>query len=252
MGIQKGALKLRGSHGDFTFTETTDGFKWKKKRIAVTMDRINSDPDLAKVKANITEFSRAGKGVKLLREIFKGELKFAKDRRLTSRMQTRMLQVVKSDPVNDRGERLITEGNLSILERLELNGNAELIRSLPVEMAKSYDRPSGKIEISCPSFVPAVTLVRAPNVTHFMLICAAAEVDFENGTYRYVHAETVYIPVDNATIPPVVLNTALAPASALPVFVVAGIRYAEIVNGFTHPESNGEFNALSLVLVDKP
>ena len=154
MGTQKGALKLKGTHGDFTFVETIDGFIWKKKRMAITMERISTDPAFEKTLHHITEFSRTGKAVKLLRAAFEDQLQIAKDRRLTSRLQTAMFKVVKSDPTNDRGLRLPQLGNFQLLEKFEMNDFASLHRSMPVQLTPSYNRATGEVTVNIPAFCP--------------------------------------------------------------------------------------------------
>ena len=184
MDEQKGALKLKGTHGDFTFAETVDGFVWKKKRKAVSLDTIMTNPDLVKIKHHIQEFGRAGKGVKLIRTAFFEQLNWAKDRRLTSRMQTLLVKLVKSDTTNGRGDRLVQNGDFRLLNNFEMNGNAELQRSIAgKDSSTAYDRVSGNVTIDVPSFIPSQTLKHTANATHYRIICAAAEFDFENGEY---------------------------------------------------------------------
>ena len=250
MGTQKGALRLKGTHGDFTFVETTDGFIWKKKRIALTMEKISTDPAYVKTKDHISEFGRAGKATKLIREAFENQLKFAKDRRLTSRLTTLMVQVVKSDPTNDRGFRVAQNGDLSILEKFEMNGFANLHNSMPVQLTVSYNRVTGEIEVSAPSFVPSETLNRAANVTHFRVICAAAELDFDNDASATAAVVTAGLPINNVAMAPISLTPAVTPGSSFPVLISVGIQFGETVNGFEHWERNGEFNALSIVKTD--
>jgi hypothetical protein len=232
--------------------ETADGFIWKKKIPAITNARIQKDPAFIKVKDNIAEFGNAGKAVQLVRQGFEDQLTFAKDRRLTSRLQTEMLKVVKSDTANLRGKRVAQTGDFSTLENFQLNGTASLHRSMPVEIAATFDRPTGNVSVTVPSMVPAQILARATNVTHFRLVCAAAEFDFNNAITKKVSTVSPLMPIDNTATAPVVLNTAVTAASVLPVLIAAGIQYVEVVNGVEYPEKNGEFNALSIVKTDKP
>ncbi len=252
MGSQKGALKLKGSHGDFTFAETAAGFIWGKKRKSIPIEAILTNPDLVKIKHNIQEFGRAGKAVKLVRKAFHAPLEFAKDRRLTPRMQKLMVKVVKSDITNDRGDRVSAKGDFQILQNFEMNVNALLFRSMGVDFNTAYDRVTGNITIDIPAFVPAQLLKHAPNATHYKIIAAAAEFDFDNDKFESSAFSSANLPIDTVTTAPLAMTMSLSPASAFPVLIVVGIQYSEKVNGRFWPERQGEFNALTIVKTDNP
>ena len=211
-----------------------------------------TSPLLEKVKHNILEFGRAGKGVKLIRAAFADQIELAKDRRLTPRMQTLVMKLVKSDNIKGRGERLLENGDFRLLNNFEMNGNAELQRSMPVKIISSYDRPSGKVVIDIPSFVPAQTLKHTANATDYRIVCAAAEFDFKNGEFIASETATPFEPIDTVNTASIVLTTTLSPDSVFPVLITVGIQFAEFVNGIKYPERSGEFNALCIVKADKP
>ena len=77
---QKGPLKLRGTHCDFNFVHTQDGFVWQENA-KFDKEAFFKNPQIAKT---VSEFTSAGKAVKLLRTAFEKQMKKAKDNRLIS------------------------------------------------------------------------------------------------------------------------------------------------------------------------
>src|SRR5690554_5324320 len=104
MAKQKGILKLKGTIGDYTFYKTKDGYLAREKG-GIDKDRIMNDPAFKRTRENGMEFGTAGKGGQLIRKAERVLLRQASDHRLTSRLVQVLMQVIKSDPLNDRGKR---------------------------------------------------------------------------------------------------------------------------------------------------
>jgi len=249
MGQQKGALKLTGTHGNFTFVKTKDGFVWKEKS-EIEKERFLKDKAFKPQRDNGIEFGRAGKAVKLMRIAFQDQIGPVKDRILTARMQKRMVQVVKSDTTHRRGGRLVELGDLSYLEQFPINGNAGLEKSFKTEYTASVDRASGDVKLSVPAFIPVNCLEKPESGTHFRLVCAASEIDFAGNKSNTVSSETALMPIDDLPTAAITLTGQLTPASTLPIFLAVGIRFSEVVNGFEDPVEGGEHNALDFVKID--
>lgn len=249
MGQQKGALKLTGTHGNFTFVKTKDGFVWKEKS-EIEKERFLTDKAFKPQRDNGIEFGRAGKAVKLVRKAFSDQIDPIKDRMLTPRMQKQMLLVVKSDPTHRRGERLVELGNLSLMEQFPINGNAGLEKSLKAEYTASIDRVSGKVVLEVPPFIPVNCLEKPVSSTHFRLVCAGSEIDFAGHKSNTVSMETDLFPIDGLPTAAITLTGQLTPGSTLPIFLAVGIRFSEVVNGFEDPVIGGEHNAMDLVKID--
>ena len=246
---QRGALKITGTHGDFTFVKTADGYVWKEKS-EVTAAQRESNPNYAAQRDNSIEFARAAGAAKLIRRAFKGEIDTCKDRRLSSRLVKLMMQVVKSDPLNPRGKRIAANGDLSVLQGFQCNAQAEFAASLKTDYSTTFERVSGKISFKVPSFVPETKLEKPESSTHFRLVCAGSEIDLPMGTTRTLGAESALIPIDMQPTALITLNLTLTPASVLPVIVAVGIQFVEVVNGFEHPTVGGQSNALYFAIVD--
>ena len=154
---QKGALKLRGTHGDFNFAQTQDGFVWREKA-KFDKEAFLKNPQIAKT---VSEFTRAGKAVKLLRTAFEKQMKKAKDSRLTSRMQRQLMAVIASDSTHDWGARTVIDGDPVHLQLFQCNPDSLFSAMLGTEYNCSIDRATGEVLFNVPSFVPTRSHTRS-------------------------------------------------------------------------------------------
>ena len=93
-------------------------------------------------------------------------------------------------------------------------------------------------------------MVSAPNgTTHFKLISAGAEIDFENETFVVDTQETAQLPWDINASAAINLTNQVTAASTHPLFLVLGIEFYQQVNGVSYALKNGKSNALAIVRV---
>src|SRR6185436_17251988 len=108
---------------------------------------------------------------------------------------------------------------------------------------------SGELKITIPPFVPQ-TLVTAPaGATHFKLVSAGAEVDFENRSSTVDLHATPELPWNNVPTEEYVFNHIVPANSSHPLFLLLGIEFYQEVNGSMYLLKNGSFNALSIIKV---
>jgi hypothetical protein len=113
----------------------------------------------------------------------------------------------------------------------------------------SIDRAAGTLEVTIPPFVP-INMIAAPaGSTHFKLISAGAEVDFEVESYVSDTSESSVLAWDAATTTALTLTNNVTGASTKPLFLVLGIEFYQEVNGSMYSLKNGSYNALALVKV---
>lgn len=96
MAKQKGIIKLEGTIGDITFYKSRDGYLAKGKG-GIPADRIANDPNFQRTRENESEFGRAGKAGKVLRNSIRALLQNASDRLLVSRLTTEMVKVIHEE-----------------------------------------------------------------------------------------------------------------------------------------------------------
>jgi hypothetical protein len=248
MAKQKGVIKIEGTLGDITFLRTEDGYIAKEKT-HISGKRIASDPSFQRTRENNAEFGRAGKAGKLLRTAIRPVLQLAKDSRVTSRLTTEMLKIVKADATNNRGMRKVLDAETEMLQDFNFNKNAILGTTWYAPYTATINRPTGEAEVVIPSFVPQVSVAAPDGATHFKIVTAAAAIDFEGQTYSDAHTESAVLPWNEAATAPITLTNNLPAASTNPLFLLLGIQFFQQVNGNYYPLKNGAFNALALIKV---
>jgi len=248
MAKQKGIIKLEGTIGDLTFYKSQDGYLAKGKG-GVNADRIASDPTFQRTRENGSEFGAAGKAGKVLRNALRALLQNASDSRMVSRLTTEFIKVIQEDATNTRGQRNVIDGEAELLQGFDFNINGKLGTTLYAPFTATIDRVAGTLTANLPSFVPSNMIAAPSGTTHFRIISAGAEVDFETGVFVVDAKDSGILPWDGVATAVIDLANAVTAASAHPLFLALGIEFYQDVNGVKYPLKNGAYNALSLVKV---
>lgn len=248
MAQQKGIIKLDGTIGGITFYKSQDGYLAREKG-GVSADRIANDPNFQRTRENGAEFGRAGKAGKLLRTSLRALLQNAADSRVVSRLTTEFVKVIQADATNPRGERNVIDGEAEMLQGFEFNINGKLGATLYAPYTATIDRPTGALTVAVPAFIP-LNMISAPGgSTHYKIISAGVEVDFENETYVVDENSSAILPWDATASVVLNLANAVTAASTHPLFLVLGVEFYQQVNGTMYPLKNGNYNALAIVQV---
>ena len=249
MAKQKGILKLDGTIGGITFYKSQDGYLAREKG-GVDANRIATDPNFQRTRENGSEFGRAGKAGKVLRNSLRVLLQNASDNRMVSRLTQKMVEVLQADTTSVRGQRNIIDGEAELLESFEFNSSAKLSNTLFAPSTPSIDRVAGDLNISLPSFIPADMVAAPGGTTHFKIVSSGVEVDFENETFTADSTASAMLAWDGTATAVINLNNSVTANSTHPLFLVLGIEFYQDVNGVKYPLKNGAYNALALVKVD--
>ena len=248
MARQKGIIKLKGTIGDITFYKTQDGHLAREKG-GIEASRIANDPAFQRTRENGSEFGRAGKAGKLMRTAFRGALLKAADGRMVSRLTQRMIKVIQADSTSDRGLRNVIDGEAELLFGFEFNIRGKLGTSLFAPFVADIDRVAGEIKVDLPSFVPLNMIAAPGGTTHFKIISAGAEIDFEEETFIVENSETAILPWDITPTAVISQVNAVTANSTKPLFLVLGVEFYQQINGQMYSLKNGAFNPLSVVKV---
>ncbi len=251
MAKQTGIIKLKGTIGGISFYKTADGHLAREKG-GVDKNRIQNDPAFQRTRENGSEFGRAGKGGKVLRNAIRVLLQNAKDKRVVSRLTKTLVAVTKTDVVNERGSRTLQDGNLSLLESFEFNLNGKLGATLFAAYTKAFDRVTGDATLDLAAFSPTIRIAAPAGTTHFKIVMGASELDFVNETSTFESDETAILPYSAANTAVIALSATITANSTLPVVQVLGIEFYQEVNGQMYALKNGAYNALSVVTIDTP
>jgi hypothetical protein len=249
MARQKGIIKLDGTIGDITFYKTKDGFLAREKG-GIPADRIANDPAFQRTRENGAEFGRAGKAGKILRNAIRGLLQNASDSRMVSRLTTEMIKVIQEDATNARGLRNVIDGEAELLQGFDFNISGKLGTTIYAPFTAVIDRVAGTLTANLAAFVPANMIAAPGGTTHFKIISAGAEIDFENETFVADTQSTAVLPWDANATAVINLANAVTAASVHPLFLALGIEFYQQVNAQMYPLKNGAYNALALVKVD--
>ncbi|HLF46042.1 MAG TPA: hypothetical protein VI548_06435 [Chitinophagaceae bacterium] len=248
MAQQKGIIPLQGTIGNITFYKSKDGFIAREKG-SLNANRIANDPAFQRTRENGAEFGRAGKAGKFLRTALRSLLQNISDSRMIARLTREMMRVIKADEVNPRGARNVIDGEAGLLKGFEFNVNSKLGTTLFAPFSGNINRVNGELSVDIPAFVP-VNMVAAPGgTTHFRIISAGAEIDFEQGSYTADIKNTAELPWDATMTAAINMVSNVTANSTKPLFLVLGIEFYQQVNGVMYPLKNGAFNALALVEV---
>ncbi len=250
MARLKGLLKMQGSAGNMTFAKTQDGVIVKEKS-GVSGERIATDPKFARTRENMREFGRAGKAALVLLAALRPYVHRASDGRVFARLSAMMMKVVKSDTVNNRGDRNITDGNNQLIRGFELNIKSKLQTLLYAPRTVSIDREAGELEVTFAPFVPDDSISIPDGATHFRIVAAAVEVDFDSEeTIASDVANSNYLTPGVVATTELTLTCNLTPDSVKPYFLVLGIQFFEQCNGQYYAFNNEKQNAFKIVKLD--
>ncbi|KAB1069000.1 hypothetical protein F6U93_04395 [Tamlana haliotis] len=249
MAKQTGIIKLKGTIGDISFYKSADGHLARAKG-GVDASRIATDPAFQRTRENGSEFGRAGKGGKVIRNAIRILLQNAKDKQVVSRLTKNLLAVVKTDPTNPRGSRTIQDGNMTVLEGFNFNANAKLGATLFAPFVTAFDRVTGTATTDLAPFAPTIRIAAPNGTTHFKVVSGAAELDFVNETSTFESDETAILPYDGADTAAINLSADITENSVLPVLQVVGVEFFQEVNGQMYPLKNGSYNALMVATMD--
>ena len=248
MAKQKGIIKLDGTIGGITFYKSQDGYLAREKG-GIPADRIANDPAFQRTRENGAEFGRAGKAGKILRNSIRAMLQNASDSRMVSRLTQKLIIVIQEDITNPRGKRNVIDGEAELLQGFEFNINGKLGSTLYAPYTTSIDRVTGTLDANIPAFVPQNMLAAPGGTTHFKIVSAGAEIDFENETFVMSSDASAVLPWDTTATAVLSLSNTVTANSAHPLFLVLGIEFYQEVNGQMYPLKNGSYNALALVKV---
>jgi hypothetical protein len=248
MAQQKGIIKLRGTIGDITFYKTKDGHMAREKG-GVDAKRIASDPAFQRTRENGSEFGRAGKAGKTLRASIRTLLLNSSDSRMVSRLTQSMIKVIQADMTSVRGLRNVIDGEAELLIGFEFNINGTLGSSLFAPYEGTIDRATGAITVVLAPFVPATMIAAPSGTTHFKIISAGTEIDFEAETFVESHTETAVLPWNMLPTAVITHSNMVTPNSTKPLFLVLGLEFYQEVNGTMYALKNGSYNPLALVTV---
>ena len=250
MAFQSGQIKLVGKIGDLSFYKTKNHDYQVRERVGVTAARIASDPNYIRTRENNSEFGRASIAAKALRNTFSPLIGKNKDETSCSRLVGIMQQIIKLDPANVRGKRVVTDKETAILKSFEFNLNGRVRETVFTSYRGIIDRTVGTLSIHIPSFVPSKEINAPVGATHFKFKAGGAVFDFEARSSALAVDESEVIAYGTMAQPGMVLSCKLTPGLQKPLMLVFGVDFYQRVNGTDHLLNNSLRSGLCVVEVD--
>lgn len=248
MAKQKGIIKLKGTIGDITFYKSKDGYIAREKG-GIDASRIATDPAFQRTRENGSEFGRAGKAGKVLRMALRSVLINSADSKMVSRLTTQMLKVIQADLTSVRGMRNVIDGEAELLSGFDFNINGKLGTILFAPYIPLINRATGDLTITIDPFIP-INMIAAPSgTTHYKIISAGAEIDFEGETFIGTNSETAMLPWDGILTTALVHTNTVTPTTTKPLFLALGIEFYQEINNQMYSLKSGASNPLAIVQV---
>jgi len=214
--------------------------------------RVATEAGFERTRENMAEFERAARSGKLLTDAFRAIVDSASDSRQTARMSRAMSKVIKSDKLNARGQRKVSDGDLQLLRGFDFNVAAKLTTVFFPPYTASIDRATGTLKVDIPAFISSKMLKAPRNTTHFSVVCGAAEVNFNTGIQKGANTATAELAYGKEATQLISLSNVLTPNSTEALFLVLGVTFYQYVNGEYYTLNNGAYNAVSIIQVDVP
>ena len=156
------------------------------------------------------------------------------------------MQVIVSDAINPRGERNVTDGDTKLLEGFDFNVHGKLAQIFHAPYTATIDRDTGTMTIDIPAFLTHKMIVAPEGATHFRFKSAGASIDFNGYTFETKTAETDLFPLEEEVREPIRMTLAVTP-SGVPLFLVLGVEFVQVINGVSLPLNDARCNALAVV-----
>jgi len=250
MARQKGPFKASGTISDVVFYKSKFGYILRSKG-SLNRKRIQKDPAFSRTRENNSEFITATKGVKTLRSAFRSLIHSVSHPFLAGRLTREMVRIIRADLIHDRGKRVIANENLVLLEGFDFNPEAPITKILFAPYKITINQEKGELLVIFPPFVSRESIKAPSKTAYFKITVAIAEIDFEKKAFVFNQQETDAMCANGDLIPEIRFMQNITADSKLPVFVLIGVSFYQLVNGNAYSLNDGKFNCLSIAKVDR-
>ena len=247
MAKQAGVITLNGKVGRLSFYKTKDGYLAREKG-GVSKSRIMNDARFARTRENLKEFADNASSAKLFRDALRPVIAKIGDSRLALRITQVMMKVLKSDLVNNRGERMVRAGDWNLLKDLELNAASSLGSTLFLEITYA-DSPTSW-DASIPAFIPQDFVAVPKGATHLRISATGIGLDFETSGRSVQTMSSDLLPVIDPILP-ISLSVPKAPLSGTHRAFALSVEFVQMVNGSEYSINNGAHNAAKIIGVEQ-
>lgn len=247
MAKQTGVITLKGPVGRLSFYKTRNGYLAREKG-GVDKTRIMNDPRYARTRENIREFTDNANSSKLLRDALRPVISKIGDRRLNLRITQALMQVLKSDEVNVRGDRRVKEGDWNLVRDMEMNTGSSLGSTLFFEL--QFNDSAASWQVILPAFTPKDMIAIPSGATHYKISATGVGLDFDSGSRSLVNSGGTVLSVLDPALTQT-LSVDKAQLSGTHFAFVLSVEFIQVVNAVEYAINNGAHNAAKIISVEK-
>jgi hypothetical protein len=190
-----GPLKLSGTLGGITFSDTTEGNIAKEKREDyMTSEEFMANPVYDRIREHGKEMGYCSIKSRLFRQLAVNFFKNSKDVSFAGRANQILFEILEEDLLNPKGARTLLEGIKSpflgeIILGFEGNKNRPLAKVLKTNYVHSPEKNTIKIT-DC---IPQNHLDWPEGATHAHFAMATSNWDFENNTFDTCYSDEIIV-----------------------------------------------------------
>ena len=248
MATLVGPIQLRGRLGNLSFFQNSSGDIIVRSPGGPAKGAVSRHPNYQRTRENNSEFGRAQQAAVLFTRTFAPAINRARDGKSFRRLHSRLLQIIKMDTGNARGQRTVRPEHLALLDGFDFNEGRPLTATLRVNYDTAMDVVTGNCSLTLPSFIPSTRLVPPADASHFRIRLTGGSVDFESRVHHCSTAESDLLPINEDPVAPIILQTTLDPALAGPRFLLLTLSFYETLrDGSVAQVKGGNPNASAVI-----
>jgi hypothetical protein len=225
MARQMGQLPIKGTIDQLTFYYHPDDGHLVRTKSSITKERIFKDSAYSYFVECGKEFGDAIYAGHLIRNALSRILFPVADGKLSSRMNTTLLQAIQADTAGP-GERTLEKGNPLLLLHFEFNNKLALDLTFKGDYITARNKASNECYLSIPGFTINNKVAPPEYASHFQFLTARIMINFDQGYFKTVVGESISIPLSQPVTEDLHF---ILPAGSLEggmEFLVFGIRFA--------------------------
>lgn len=219
-----GPLPITGKLNGLIYYKSGDEFKVRMAP-RVNKERYKNSPEFARFHRQMKDFGTIAKGNKMLRLAFRQQHKILPQKEILSRLGRVLGEVLSTDPVNIRGSLSFNNADFSLLIGFEFNDKCQLQTKFHAPFDCGINQREGRSWIRIPAFKVRENVNKAGTASHFRLVSASTEIDFDNEQYNTIHNSSRLISLDETECEEILLPHMHTPDPEGALFVVLGIQY---------------------------
>lgn len=225
-----------------------------RTRSGVSSHHFKTAPEFQRSRENSSEFGRASKAGKFLRNALGPRVKDLCDSKHHNRLTSTMHEIIQSDPLHRRGTRIFSGGDTDKLLDFQFNEFCDFATILDTSLYTTVlDPRSGIADITIASFIPNRDLRFPEAASHFRFIATALALDFDKQHTRQKISKRIsdsgLLPIDKSLTPMINLSHQLPPDTGRTWLLILGIQFEMIVNGLSYEMKNKKMNGMGVLAV---